>query len=147
MGAEDVFGPIASVMGVFMSLAPLFQVRRVLERGQADDVSQAFLVVIAVGASAWSAYGISTGDPYLIIPWGRSSSCAAIRPERLLVPLPRRRETAVQVPFRGPAQLVSDRARVEVLAVDLAVRLSLSLDVRLHPVSYTHLTLPTTPYV
>jgi uncharacterized protein with PQ loop repeat len=68
MGAEDVFGPIASVMGVFMSLAPLFQVRRVLERGQADDVSQAFLVVIAIGASAWCAYGFSTGDPYLIIP-------------------------------------------------------------------------------
>jgi uncharacterized protein with PQ loop repeat len=51
-----------------MSLAPLFQVRRVLERGQADDVSQAFLIVIAVGASCWCAYGISSGDLYLIIP-------------------------------------------------------------------------------
>jgi hypothetical protein len=40
----------------------------VLSRGQSDDVSQAFLVVIAVGASCWCAYGISTGDPYLIIP-------------------------------------------------------------------------------
>ena len=68
MDAADIFGPIASFMGVLMSLAPLFQVRRVLERGQADDVSQAFLVVIAAGASAWCAYGFSTGDPYLIIP-------------------------------------------------------------------------------
>jgi hypothetical protein len=25
-------------------------------------------VVIAVGATCWCAYGISTGDPYLIIP-------------------------------------------------------------------------------
>jgi uncharacterized protein with PQ loop repeat len=66
--ATDFFGVLASVMGVAMSLAPLFQVRRILERGQADDVSQAFLVVIAVGASAWCAYGISTGDPYLIVP-------------------------------------------------------------------------------
>ena len=68
MDAADVFGPIASFMGVLMSLAPLFQVRRVLQRGQADDVSQLFLVVIAAGATAWCAYGWSTGDPYLIIP-------------------------------------------------------------------------------
>jgi len=47
--AADIFGPTASFMGVLMSLAPLFQVRRVLQRGQADDVSQAFLVVIAAG--------------------------------------------------------------------------------------------------
>jgi uncharacterized protein with PQ loop repeat len=66
--ATDFFGVLASVMGVLMSLAPLFQVRRVLERGQADDVSLAFLAVIAVGATCWCAYGISTGDPYLIIP-------------------------------------------------------------------------------
>jgi uncharacterized protein with PQ loop repeat len=66
--ATDFFGVLASVMGVGMSLAPLFQVRRVLERQQADDVSQAFLFVIAVGSSCWCAYGISTGDPYLIIP-------------------------------------------------------------------------------
>jgi uncharacterized protein with PQ loop repeat len=66
--ATDVFGVLASVMGVAMSLAPLFQVRRILERERADDVSQAFLIVIAVGATAWCAYGISTGDPYLIIP-------------------------------------------------------------------------------
>ena len=68
MSATDFFGILASVMGVAMSLAPLFQVRRVLEREQADDISQAFLVVIAVGATCWCAYGISTGDPYLIIP-------------------------------------------------------------------------------
>jgi uncharacterized protein with PQ loop repeat len=68
MDAADIFGPIASVMGVLMSLAPLFQVRRVLQRGQADDVSQLFLLVIAGGSSSWCAYGWSTGDPYLIIP-------------------------------------------------------------------------------
>jgi uncharacterized protein with PQ loop repeat len=66
--AADFLGPLASFMGVLMSLAPLFQVRRVLHRRHADDVSQAFLVVIAVGAVAWTAYGISIEDPYLIIP-------------------------------------------------------------------------------
>jgi uncharacterized protein with PQ loop repeat len=68
MEATDFFGVLASAMGVLMALAPLFQVRRVLSRGQADDVSQAFLVVIAAGSTSWCAYGISTGDPYLIIP-------------------------------------------------------------------------------
>jgi MtN3 and saliva related transmembrane protein len=66
--ATDFFGVLASVMGVLMALAPLFQVRRVLERGQADDISLTFLAVIAIGASCWCAYGISTGDPYLIVP-------------------------------------------------------------------------------
>jgi hypothetical protein len=32
MSATDFFGILASVMGVAMSLAPLFQVRRILER-------------------------------------------------------------------------------------------------------------------
>jgi uncharacterized protein with PQ loop repeat len=68
MEVSDIFGPLASVMGVFMSLAPLFQVRRVLQREQAGDVSQTFLIVIVAGASAWCAYGWSIGDPYLIIP-------------------------------------------------------------------------------
>lgn len=68
MDAADIFGPIASFMGVLMSLSPLFQVRRVLERGQSDDVSQLFPLVIAMGAAAWVAYGLSTSDPYLIVP-------------------------------------------------------------------------------
>jgi uncharacterized protein with PQ loop repeat len=68
VSATAFFGVLASVMGVAMSLAPLFQVRRVLERGQADDVSLTFLAVIAAGSTSWCAYGISTGDPFLIIP-------------------------------------------------------------------------------
>ena len=50
MSATAFFGILASAMGVAMALAPLFQVRRVLERGQADDVSLAFLAVIAAGS-------------------------------------------------------------------------------------------------
>jgi hypothetical protein len=61
--AADIFGPIASFMGVLMSLSPLFQVRRVLERGQADDVSQAFLIVIAAGASACAPTASRRGTP------------------------------------------------------------------------------------
>jgi uncharacterized protein with PQ loop repeat len=66
--ASDFLGPLASFMGVLMSLAPLIQGRRVFHRRHADDVSQSFLLVIAVGSSAWLAYGISIADAYLIIP-------------------------------------------------------------------------------
>jgi uncharacterized protein with PQ loop repeat len=66
--ASDFFGVLASGMGVCMALAPLFQVRRIFQRQQADDVSQAFLVVISVGSCAWCAYGISSGDAYVIVP-------------------------------------------------------------------------------
>jgi MtN3 and saliva related transmembrane protein len=66
--ASDVLGPLASSMGVVMSLAPLFQVRRVLERRSSDDVSIAFPVVIAIGAAAWCAYGVADADVYLIVP-------------------------------------------------------------------------------
>jgi uncharacterized protein with PQ loop repeat len=78
--ASDFLGPLASGMGVLMSLSPLFQVRRVLHRRRADDVSQAFLLVIAIGATAWCAYGISIGDLYLIIPnvVGVITNCGAL---------------------------------------------------------------------
>jgi uncharacterized protein with PQ loop repeat len=66
--AADIFGPIASFMGVLMSLSPLFQIRRVLERRHSDDVSIAMPIVIAAGAAAWIAYGVAADDIYLIIP-------------------------------------------------------------------------------
>jgi MtN3 and saliva related transmembrane protein len=66
--AVDIFGPIASFMGVLMSLSPLFQVRRVLDRRLSDDVSIAMPIVIAAGAAAWIAYGIAGDDIYLIVP-------------------------------------------------------------------------------
>jgi MtN3 and saliva related transmembrane protein len=66
--AADIFGPIASFMGVLMSLSPLFQIRRVLEREHSADVSIAMPIVIAAGAAAWIAYGVASDDIYLIVP-------------------------------------------------------------------------------
>jgi MtN3 and saliva related transmembrane protein len=68
MEAADIFGPIASFMGVLMSLAPMLQVRRVLDRRHSDDVSLAMPIVIATGAAAWIAYGVAADDIYLIVP-------------------------------------------------------------------------------
>lgn len=55
-------------MGVLMSLAPMLQVRRVLDRRHSDDVSIAMPIVIATGAAAWIAYGVAAEDIYLIVP-------------------------------------------------------------------------------
>ena len=68
MDAVDIFGPIASFMGVLMSLSPIFQIRRVVDRRHSDDVSIAMPIVIAVGAAAWIAYGFAASDIYLIVP-------------------------------------------------------------------------------
>jgi uncharacterized protein with PQ loop repeat len=62
------FGWQASAMGVGMALAPLLQARRILARGRAGDVSQTFLWVIVVGASAWTAYGLAKPDWFVAVP-------------------------------------------------------------------------------
>ena len=64
----EYFGWQASAMGVGMALAPLLQARRVLARGRAGDVSEAFLWVIVVGASAWAAYGLAKPDWFVAVP-------------------------------------------------------------------------------
>ena len=68
MDAANIFGPIASFMGVLMSLSPIFQIRRVVERRHSADVSIAMPIVIATGAAAWIAYGVAGNDVYLIVP-------------------------------------------------------------------------------
>lgn len=68
MTIVQYFGWQASVMGVGMALAPLLQARRILVRRKAGDVSEAFLWVIVVGASAWAAYGITKPDWFVAVP-------------------------------------------------------------------------------
>jgi uncharacterized protein with PQ loop repeat len=65
---ESVLAIAAATGGVCMSLAPLLQLRRIHERGHADDVSITFLLVIAVGAAIWTAYGVSMPNVALVIP-------------------------------------------------------------------------------
>lgn len=68
MDAEGVLAVSAATGGVFMSLAPLLQLRRIRQRGHADDVSIAFLLIIAAGAAMWTAYGLSMPNAALVIP-------------------------------------------------------------------------------
>ncbi len=55
-------------MGIGMALAPLLQVRRILVRRHAGDISQMFMWVIVVGAACWTAYGLVKPDWYLAVP-------------------------------------------------------------------------------
>jgi MtN3 and saliva related transmembrane protein len=68
MSVVEYFGIQASVMGVAMALAPLLQVRRIVARRHAGDVSQAFIWIIVVGAGAWAAYGLVKPDWYVAVP-------------------------------------------------------------------------------
>ncbi|HUF06999.1 MAG TPA: SemiSWEET family transporter [Candidatus Binatia bacterium] len=64
----DALAPIAASWGVLMAVAPMLQIRRMLERRSSADVSLAYLGVLQVGFTLWVAYGISLANLALIIP-------------------------------------------------------------------------------
>jgi len=64
----NVLGIGAASWGVVMALAPVLQIRRILERRSSDDVSIGYFLVLLFGFSLWIAYGISIGNLILIIP-------------------------------------------------------------------------------
>jgi uncharacterized protein with PQ loop repeat len=64
----DTLGIVAASWGVLMALSPLLQIRRMLERRSSADVSLTYLAVLQVGFVLWVAYGISLGNPALIVP-------------------------------------------------------------------------------
>ncbi len=67
MEAEPVLAVAAATGGICMALSPLLQLRRVLERGSSDDISIPFLLIVAVGATVWFAYGIAMPNAALIV--------------------------------------------------------------------------------
>ncbi|MGI9622688.1 MAG: SemiSWEET family transporter [Acidimicrobiales bacterium] len=57
---------VATVYGVFMSLAPLLQAKKMWIRKSSEDVSIPYLVVLVVGFSLYLLYGISISNRLLI---------------------------------------------------------------------------------
>lgn len=51
-----------------MAIAPILQIRRIIERRSSDDVSLGYLGVLLVGFGLWIGYGISLPNLALIIP-------------------------------------------------------------------------------
>ncbi len=64
----DALALFAAGWGVLMALAPLLQVRRMIERRSSADVSIAYLAVLVVGFVLWIAYGMALGNAAIVVP-------------------------------------------------------------------------------
>lgn len=64
----DTLAVAAASWGVLMALAPLLQIRRMLERQSSADVSIAYLGVLEIGFTLWIAYGIALRNPAIAVP-------------------------------------------------------------------------------
>ncbi|MDF2993542.1 MAG: hypothetical protein K0S37_4056 [Microbacterium sp.] len=64
----EVLAVLAAAWAVLMGLAPLLQIRRMVKRGSADDVSVGYLGVLVPGFALWIAYGLSSANMALIVP-------------------------------------------------------------------------------
>ena len=64
----DIFAVAAASWAVLMGLAPLLQVRRMLQRRSSADVSIGFLLVLLPGFALWVAYGVASDDTALVVP-------------------------------------------------------------------------------
>ena len=58
----------AASWAMLMALAPLLQLRRMLQRGSSDDVSVGYLLVLLPGFALWALYGIASSNLALVIP-------------------------------------------------------------------------------
>ncbi len=66
MTAFGILSPIATIAGVGMALSPALQVRRMVRRRAAADVSLAAQGVIASGSAALLGYAVALGAAPLI---------------------------------------------------------------------------------
>jgi MtN3 and saliva related transmembrane protein len=66
----DALGVIAATWGVLMAISPSLQIRRILQRRSSRDVSIAYLAVLQVGFTLWVGYGLSLGNPALVVSNG-----------------------------------------------------------------------------
>lgn len=64
----DALAALAAGWGVLMALAPMLQMRRVLERRSSADISISYLAVLQVGFSLWVAYGIALRNAAIVVP-------------------------------------------------------------------------------
>jgi MtN3 and saliva related transmembrane protein len=64
----EALGVAAAGWGVLMAISPLLQIRRMMARQSAADVSIAYLAVLEFGFLLWVGYGISLGNPVILLP-------------------------------------------------------------------------------
>lgn len=64
----DILAVAAASWAVVMGVAPLLQVRRMLEQHSAADVSIGYLLILLPGSALWVGYGVASSDMALVIP-------------------------------------------------------------------------------
>jgi MtN3 and saliva related transmembrane protein len=57
----------ATGWGIAMAASPLLQIRRMRTTGSSADLSIGYLSVLQVGFVLWLAYGLTLGNPALIV--------------------------------------------------------------------------------
>jgi uncharacterized protein with PQ loop repeat len=62
----QILGPAVTVIGFLMGTAPLLQLRRVMSRRRADDLSLTQLSIVVGGCALWLAYGLAAKDMAII---------------------------------------------------------------------------------
>ena len=66
--ATTVFAAAASSWAVLMGIAPLLQIRRMLQERSSREVSVGYFAILLVGFLLWIAYGAAAGILALVIP-------------------------------------------------------------------------------
>ncbi|WP_448072626.1 SemiSWEET family transporter [Georgenia yuyongxinii] len=63
-----VLAVAAATWGVVMALAPLLQVRKMLQRRSSADVSVGYVGILLPGFVLWIGYGVVSGSSAIIVP-------------------------------------------------------------------------------
>jgi MtN3 and saliva related transmembrane protein len=63
-----IFAFAAASWAILMGVAPLLQVRRMLQRRSSADVSIGYLLILLPGFALWVIYGLASHDIALVIP-------------------------------------------------------------------------------
>jgi uncharacterized protein with PQ loop repeat len=66
MDPITILGPAVTLFGFLMGVAPLLQLRRIVSRRTADDLSLTQLFIIVFGTGLWLAYGLADHDTAII---------------------------------------------------------------------------------
>jgi MtN3 and saliva related transmembrane protein len=66
----EILPVLAASWGVLMAIAPVLQIRRMVQRRSSSDLSLSYLAVLLIGFTLWVAYGVSIANMALIIPNG-----------------------------------------------------------------------------
>ena len=63
----DILAVLATGYGILMAISPTLQIRRMRATGSSADLSIGYLVVLQPGFILWLSYGLSIGNPALVI--------------------------------------------------------------------------------